>query len=108
MGERVVGIEVDTPAPPEEGVIIACVIIPATLVAVDPRVVMVVDRRDPLDLNKVDRAGEDQPSRGGARAAGEVYRIPDVVVGPDVRRPLRLLMDKAEDRRPPRIACVER
>ena len=102
VGERVLGVKV------QGSVVIARVIVPAALVAVEPRVVVVVDRRNPLNLDEVDGAGEDQPARGSTRAAGKVHCIADVVVGPNVRRPLRLLMDITEDRRPPRIACMER
>ena len=108
MGERVLGVEVITPAPPQGSVVIARVIVPAALVAVEPRVVVVVDRRNPLDLDEVDGTGEDKPSRSGSRASGKRHSIADVVVRQSVRRPARLLVDVAQNQRPPRITGMER
>ena len=102
VGERVLGAKV------QGSVVIARVIVPAALVAVEPRVVVVVDRRNPLDLDEVDGAGEDQPARSCTRAAGKCHCIADVVVGQSVRRPSRLLVDVAQNQRPPRITGMER
>ena len=102
MGVRVVGAEV------QEGLVVTGIVVPAEVVAIHPLVVVVVDRRNSLNLDEVDGSWENQPSRCSSRAPGERHSVADVAIRQSVRRPSRLLVDKAQNERPPRISGMER